>query len=141
MKVLSKEYIYEHGKDISEIRYDSVREIHVVLDTDVPYNGIGYSKYENNEMKSYCYYKDGLGDGESVEFYPIGKVKAWNNFRMGTGECKEWYENEMLMSMGKFKDKICLEYRIWDEKGGLVELKKSPTEEDINRMKKRIGQV
>jgi antitoxin component YwqK of YwqJK toxin-antitoxin module len=143
MKILSKEYVYEYGKDSEEIGYDIVYGTHVIMDTDIPYTGIVYSKYNDGDMASYCFYKDGYEDGDQVEFYGNGKVRSWNNFRrdMGKDEAREFYENGILKCMGKYDGDVCLEYKIWDENGNLIDEKKEPTVDDIRRMNKMIEKI
>ncbi len=143
MKILSKEYIYEHGIDIDDIGYDPLLAIYVIMDTDIPYTGIGYSKYDDDEMESYSFYKNGYEDGEEAKFYPNGKIMSWNNFGSDSkkGESREWYENGILMRMGKFDGNVCLEYNIWDQNGNLIEKMKKPTGDDIRRMKKIVKEI
>lgn len=140
MKILSKEYVYEYGVDSEEIGYDDVHGTHVIMDTQIPFTGLLYYKYDDGDLGSYCFYKDGYEDGDEVIFYGDGIVMEWNSYdrKTGSGTYRTYYENEVLMSELKV-EKNHKEYRIWGENGNRIEEKEDPTGDDVRRMDKIVN--
>lgn len=64
-------------------------------DGGTPVEGILYERYDNGKICYYCFYHDGILDGQRVRFYETGKIKSCCVMDKGTidGEHIEWYEN------------------------------------------------
>ena len=51
---------------------------------------------------------------------------------------KNWYNNGILKSEGRYEYGVCLTLKEWDEKGNLIKEKSEPTEDDIKiRVRKK----
>ncbi|MBR3044946.1 MAG: hypothetical protein IKI45_10730 [Oscillospiraceae bacterium] len=99
LKILSMEYVIEHGIDWEddEIGFDEAN-FYYVCDLEGLFTGLLYEIYDNGNLMSYAFYKDGLKDGVEVKFYPSGKIHYYSVFCKGiiTGRFYEWYENGMI---------------------------------------------
>lgn len=52
LNILSKKEILSKGKELStEIGYDPLTGLNVEMDTEIPYNGIGYTLFDNGEVE------------------------------------------------------------------------------------------
>lgn len=45
----------------------------------IPVDGILYEKYQNGMLNYYCFYKNGIANGEQVEFYETSSFMKNNN--------------------------------------------------------------
>ena len=74
--------------------------------------------YENGLLKTYFIYnKDGIPDGESVEYYENGNIDEEVNYKNNkmNGEAKSYDENGKLNGRTIFKDDIKLEEDVYKE--------------------------
>ena len=92
-----------------------------------PIDGIIYEKNEDGHVG---YYKNGIPNGESVEFYESGRLRSKCIMDRGTidGEKVVWYENGKIKSKENCKYGLVLESSKWDEEGNLINGKKNLTE-------------
>ena len=102
LTILSWDYVVENGKMFGESlwwdRSDGYYICDFSGDEEVYFTGLIYEIYDNDNLRSYAFYKDGLKDGVEVKFYPSGKIHYYSIFCKGiiTGVFYEWYENGMI---------------------------------------------
>ena len=98
-----------------------------------PINGLLYEKYDNGNIIYYKYYKDGIPNGQRVEFYKDGKVKSFCIMDGGTidGEHIIWYENGTIKLRENCKYGLVLSMEEYDESGKMVREKKNLSENEI----------
>ena len=120
---LSRDYVLEHEK-IRILSYDEVIEQGKVFGEDLwwdrnygyyicdfsndeagrddegtYFTGLAFELYENGNLSYYQYYKDGLQDGEDVEFFPSGAVQhygVWKDTKSITGNYYTWFESGQI---------------------------------------------
>lgn len=88
-----------------------------------PFNGLLYEYYKNGNLAYYCYYKDGIEDGEFIQFYPSGKVHRYINFNRGLplNESYEWYENGNIKELtNHYQNDFHYKYIEYDENGKVI---------------------
>ncbi|MBN1056053.1 hypothetical protein DVW05_11940 [Clostridium botulinum] len=95
-----------------------------------PIDGIIYEKNEDGHVGYYKNYKNGIPNGESVEFYASGRLRSKCIMNRGTidGEKIAWYENGKIKSKKNCKYGLVIECYEWDEEGNLINKKKNLTE-------------
>ncbi len=109
LRILSRDYVVENGKMFGESlwwdRSDGYYICDFSGDEEVYFTGLIYEIYDNDNLRSYAFYKDGLKDGVEVKFYPSGKIHYYSIFCKGiiTGIFYEWYENGLIK---KYIDRI-----------------------------------
>lgn len=103
-----------------------------------PVTGLVYEKYKNGCLAYYCYYENGISNGEYVEFYESGKIKKFREMLKGTihGECMEWYVDGSVKSKEYFKYGISVYMEEWDESGDLFNKRTEPLESHKALLKK-----
>lgn len=103
-----------------------------------PVNGLIYERYKNGHIAYYCYYENGIKNGECVRFYECGKIKEYCIMESGTicGEKIEWFESGGIKSIENCKYGIVISYEKWDESGNLVDKKAGPTDSDKKTLEK-----
>ena len=143
-EILTKEIILREGKDADvDIGYDPLEYEYTDINTDLPYTGLVYSLYDEDNIESYCYYNKGVEDKIHVEFYFDNKVKLYYEikYNLMDGEYVEYNEGGKMIYQAEMELGIEKRYKKWDEKGNLIEEKKEPSEEDLQKIldrKKRI---
>lgn len=103
-----------------------------------PVTGIVYEKYDNGNINYYCYYENGIKNGEYVEFYDSKKIKKFRIMRKGQicGESIEWFEIGSVKAKEYCKYGIVISSEKWDEKGVLVYKKVEPNDFEKNLITK-----
>lgn len=142
LNILPKEEVFKNGKDLlNEIGYDPLEGLCVNIDTRTPYNGVGYTLFDDGEIETYSYYINGIQDIQSVEFYFNGKLKAYCDFKNGLadGEVIEWNEEGLMTYWAECEANVKKRYRKWNDKGELIDEKKEPTPEDLDKVKEIKG--
>ncbi|KNY29371.1 hypothetical protein [Pseudobacteroides cellulosolvens] len=143
MNILSKEEILRKGKNLlTELGYDPLVGLTVEMDTEAPYNGIGYTLFDNNEIETYSFYVNGIQDIQNVEFYFDGKLKAYCDFKNGLvdGELIEWNEEGIKTYWAEFEANVKKKFKKWNDQGELIDEKKEPTKEDLDKIMKIKGE-
>ena len=139
MNILSKEEILNKGKNcITEIGYDPLTGLYVEMDTNVPYNGIGYTVFDNGEIKSYSFYVDGIEDIQTVEFYYNGKPKTYYDMKNGLidGKIIKWNEEGIMTYCAECEASVIKTFKEWNEQGELINEKKEPTTDDLRKIER-----
>ena len=133
--ILTEEVILQKGIEfICEVCYSGEYGQQVfnkpMEDGGKPISGIIYEKNEDGHVGYYTYYKNGIPNGESVEFYPSGCLRSKCIMDRGTinGEKIEWYENGKIKSRKNCKYGLVIESYEWDEDGNLINKKMNLTE-------------
>jgi antitoxin component YwqK of YwqJK toxin-antitoxin module len=97
-------------------------------DGDKPIYGLIYEKHKNGNLAYYCFYENGIENGDYVKFYEDGSLQSFCVMKKGsvTGECVEWHANGKIKSIADFKYGVQITYRQWNENGDLIEEKIEP---------------
>ncbi|MCR8844068.1 hypothetical protein NQ117_10260 [Paenibacillus sp. SC116] len=104
----------------------------------IPISGILYERYKNGSLAYYAYYKNGMSDGDNVNYYESGKVTSFQQMSNGviSGKKITWFENGNIKSKEEYKYGFCVTYRQWSEAGELVTEKTEPSEFDKKMIEK-----
>lgn len=91
-----------------------------------PINGLLYEKYDDNYIKYYAFYKNGIMNGILAEFHKSGNLKSYCVMEKGTidGEKTEWYENGIIKSKKNCKFGLVLNSLEWDVEGNVIREKR-----------------
>ena len=94
-------------------------------DGGTPVEGILYERYDNGKICYYCFYHDGIPDGQRVRFYETGNIKSCCVMDKGTidGEHIEWYENGNIKLKEYCKYGFVLKMQEFDENGNVIKEK------------------
>ena len=144
-EILTKEVILREGKDADiYIGFDPLTYEYTDINTDLPYTGLVYSLYDEDNIESYCYYNKGVEDKIHVEFYFDNKVKLYYEikYNLMDGEYVEYNEDGKMIYQAEMELGVEKRYKKWDEEGNLIEEKKEPTKEDLEKIaeiKRRIN--
>lgn len=147
VKILTKEYVLEHGTDFDEELWFTSYSDEVIDNPEdeggKPFTGLAYELYDNGNLVYYCYYNNGFSEGDYVEFYPSGTIKSKCYMVRGQiyGTEHIWYDAGGKKYEGEYKYGVCLTYTEWDRQGIIIKQKTEPTESDlikINRHSKRL---
>lgn len=139
IKILDKEYVLTHGVNFEELAggYCSDR----ILDKEEedggkPFTGLTYELYRNNKLAYYSFYKDGFPNGDFIQFYENGNIKKVQYMKYGrvAGIEETWFESGRLKSVGESAYGVRLNFKEWNEEGGLIEEKLNPTEGELKRL-------
>ncbi|GKX32071.1 hypothetical protein SH1V18_45510 [Vallitalea longa] len=141
--ILTKENVMKNGVNFEKLynEYCSDRILDKAEDKGGKlFTGLVYELNNNGQLAYYCFYKDGLENGQYVEFYENGNVQSVQHMKHGTivGKEKIWFKNGMIKSVGEYEYGVCLNLKEWNEKGVLINQKLEPTEKDkkmINNQK------
>ena len=97
------------------------------MDTEKPYNGIGYTLFSNGEIESYTYYANGIEDIHTVEFYSNGKPMTYCDIKngVGDGEIIKWNEKGIMIYWAEFEADVQKRFKEWNDNGELVGEKSS----------------
>ena len=93
LTILSWDDVIENGKEWDDnIDWDEYghRVCDITGEKDVPFNGLLYQLHADDSLLWYGYYKDGLGSGPAVTFFPSGELSQYG--------CYEWYESGQIKS-------------------------------------------
>ena len=109
IRIMSFDEVTEHGKEFGfELWWDPCYGYFIceISDDDNEDNdeeryftGLAFELYSNGNLSYYQYYKDGLEDGEYVEFFPSGAVKHYGvvvENKKKTGNYYTWYESGQI---------------------------------------------
>ncbi|WP_410983074.1 toxin-antitoxin system YwqK family antitoxin [Bacillus cereus] len=135
--IVNKEYVIEHGTDFDENLWFASYSDEVLDNPEdkngKPFTGLAYELYDNGNLMYYTNYVKGFIESELIEFYKNGNLKSVKNFILGqcNGIERVWYESEALKFEGEYKFGIALHYVEWDEEGGSIKKKISPTDIDL----------
>lgn len=138
MNILSKSEILTKGKEFSvDIGFDPYTGLYIEMDTEKPYNGIGYTLFSNGEIESYTYYANGIEDIHTVEFYSNGKPMTYCDIKnsVGDGEIIKWNEKGIMIYWAEFEADVQKRFKEWNDNGELVGEKKQPTLEDLEKIR------
>ena len=139
MDILSKNEILTEGKEFSvDIGFDLYTGLYIEMETERPYNGIGYTLFSNGEIQSYTYYVNGIEDIHTVEFYSDGKPMTYCDIKNGVGNGKiiKWNEDGIMIYWAEFEVDVQKRFKAWNDNGELVDEKKQPTIEYLEKIKK-----
>lgn len=137
-EILSKEYIIKNGVEFEEyLGYGGPYELGIVEYSEEGeeklYTGLAYDLYENGNVESYLFVKEGVKQGRIVSFYPNGNVKSIGNMNKGAAEGYqvEYFENNVK----KYESECCagreMTFTKYDENGNIIAQKMKPNESDI----------
>nr|WP_064473438.1 hypothetical protein [Bacillus wiedmannii] len=136
-KILNEEYVMNNGKKFGEdfgyggdeydsfiVEYDQDNNEHI-------FTGIIYDCYENGNLANYYMVKDGIKNGEMVNFYPNGQIKEIKHIENNTleGIQKEFYENGVIRLMEHRALGRLVSFKKYDEQGKIVEEMKETNNE------------
>lgn len=139
MNILPKEEILSKGKILfDDVGYDPLTGIYVEMDTDIPYNGIAYTLYDNGEIESYSYYVNGIEDIQTVEFYFDRQLKKYYEMKNGLidGKIIKWNEKGIMTYCAECEASVIKTFKEWNDQGELINEKKEPTIEDLKKIEK-----
>jgi antitoxin component YwqK of YwqJK toxin-antitoxin module len=87
------------------------------------FTGIAEELYPNGSVWSEAEFVNGIRHGKAREWYENGQLKSENYYQLDNlnGISKEWYENGQLNLEENIFQSICLERKVWDESGELIE--------------------
>lgn len=111
-----------------------------IEDGGIPLEGILYERYPSGMLHYYCYYCDGIPNGQRVRFYESGKIKSYCIMDTGTidGEHVEWYENGNVRLKEFCKYGFVLKMQEFDESGNLIREKKELSDDEKRIFEKRV---
>jgi len=128
LKILSKDEVQSIGKEFDgdsicySLEFEG-RTCEVLEDgSEKPLTGMIYELSSNGNLVFYCTYKDGLKDGDEVEFYESGNLLSFNQMHKGVVHGKSfcWHDNGKKKSDMISKYGYRLSIKEWDENGILV---------------------
>ncbi|GAB6085909.1 toxin-antitoxin system YwqK family antitoxin [Alkaliphilus crotonatoxidans] len=93
-----------------------------------PITGLVFERYINGNINYYSYYKNGIQDGECVNFYETGEPKRYCIMRRGQilGKNIVWYKNGNIKLIEYSKYGIVCSYEKFDEQGNMIDRKIEP---------------
>lgn len=107
---------------------------------DVPFSGVGITRFPDGSIESETPYVDGLPTGLCREWYVSGsKKKEWTSLRGSAhGACTEWYENGERKSLGIYEYGIEVGYTQWGSDGGVIEHRELPSDSPMRQLIERL---
>lgn len=141
-KILTKKYILEQGTDFEHLANGGSHGLEIVEfdenDNETVFTGLAYELFENGNVESYMYVKDGIKQGAFVEFYPSGNIKMVNNMVDNVSEGKqiEYFENGSVKMIEERIGGFLMTFIKYDEDGNIIEEKKEPTDFDKMMVRK-----
>jgi len=142
INILSKEEVLLNGLEFTgDVCFDGEYGDQVfdrsIEDSGNPVTGLVYERYNNGNLAHYCYYVDGVPEGDYVTYYEDGKIEGFKRMRKGTivGKSISWFKNGEIRSTSESLYGFKIAYKEWNEKGELIEekLEPTPSEKDIIR--------
>lgn len=103
-----------------------------------PITGFVYEKYGNGNINYYCYYENGIQNGECVDFYETGQLKRHCIMKKGQifGKNSIWYENGNIKLIEYCKYGIVTSYEKFDEEGNVIDSKTEPNHVEKSLLEK-----
>lgn len=143
-KILEKKYVIENGiffdGDIICFGGEYGQQVCRILSNgpEEPVTGLIYELYSNLNLSYYCYYVDGISNGQYVWFYENGNLKSITSMYKGTrhGVFTAWYEEGNKKAEGVYKYGFCERLAEWNCKGILIKEQLEPSESDKVMIKK-----
>ncbi len=91
---------------------------------DKGFTGILYTKYDNGNYLTRQEYKDGLGEGTWINYWPNGNLKEVGTYQKNKveGPIKKYNQNGNLIAKGHYKDwriRVGL-WTYYDDNGNLI---------------------
>ncbi|WP_026908821.1 toxin-antitoxin system YwqK family antitoxin [Paucisalibacillus globulus] len=136
--ILTKDYLVKNGMEFKgELEYGGPYDLGIVEYTESGeeklFTGIAFDLYENGNIESYFYVKDGVKQGQNISFYPNGNIKRIGKMKKGAADGKqiEFYENQSKKYESECIAGREMTYIKYDEIGNILEEKKEPTESDL----------
>ncbi|MGG1592471.1 toxin-antitoxin system YwqK family antitoxin [Terribacillus saccharophilus] len=135
--IFEKEYVISKGTNFDEELWFSSYSDEVLDKPEEeggkPFTGLVYELYNNGNLNYYANYVNGFIEGELIEFYKSGKLKAIKTLIHGqsNGQERRWHENGKKSFEGDYKLGIALHFTEWDEAGEIVKVKSSPSETEV----------
>ncbi|MBC8755054.1 hypothetical protein H2O64_10250 [Kordia sp. YSTF-M3] len=82
-----------------------VGSVYYQNNSNKPFTGILYGKFENGNYLTLQEYKNGVGNGTWINYYKNGNLKEVGTYveNRVEGPISEYYENGMLKASGQFK--------------------------------------
>ena len=132
-EILSREDIFKMGISFDNLEFssDGYDDCAYIIFYDkngneTPFTGIAYDFYrDSNVIVVYMFVKDGVRNGQYVEFYPNSKVKRILEMRDNVtfGECFEFYETGEVMRIEKRIAGFLMTFRQYDKDGNIIKEK------------------
>lgn len=115
------EFIVEYDKKGAEVRF----------------TGLAYDLFANGNIDGYLHVKEGIKDGQKVDFYPNGNVKQINYMgnNRSEGMLTSHYETGEKASVENRKHGVLMTFVKYDKQGQIIEQKLAPTEQDLQLAK------
>lgn len=113
----------EYGQQVCSISENGI---------EVPVTGIIYELNKNLSLNNYCYYIQGILNGQYVCFYENGNVKSISYMYKGVkhGKYLQYHEDGRKKSESSYKYGFCESFIEWNSNGKLVKEQTEPTEFD-----------
>lgn len=94
-----------------------------------PINGLVYEIFANGMVNYYCYYENGIQNGEYANFYKTGKVKRYCSMKSGqiSGNNTTWYESGKIKLIEFCKYGIVISFEKYKENKVLIDSKTEPS--------------
>ncbi|ANY70477.1 hypothetical protein BBD42_01075 [Paenibacillus sp. BIHB 4019] len=135
MEILSLGYVIQNGIEFAEDVCFSGTHGQLVFDKPEeeggkPLSGLLYEKRENGKLAYYAYYKNGISDGDYINFYESGEVASFQKMSNGviSGKSITWFENGNIRTVAEHKYGFCIMYKEWNENKELIKEKIEPNE-------------
>lgn len=145
MNLLSYDQVIKDGIEFAGDVCFSGESGYQVYDKEIedggkPINGILYELYPNGTLRNYAYYKDGMPNGERVNFYENGKIEDFGSLIKGTieGEYTVWYENGVIQKKEFYKYGIALWSKEMDMEGNIIKEKTELSDSEKKLLEKYI---
>ncbi|WP_086445358.1 toxin-antitoxin system YwqK family antitoxin [Candidatus Enterococcus lemimoniae] len=141
-KILTKKYILEHGTNFEYLANGGKHGLEIVEfdenDNERVFTGLAYELYENGNLESYMFVRDGIKQGATVRFYSNGNIESISNMIDNVPEGKriEYYENSAIKIEEERTGGFLMTFVKYDEDGNIIEEKKEPTDFDKMMVRK-----
>lgn len=134
--IFDEDYVVSKGTDFVEELWFST---HGDIVLDKPEDGLVYELYNNGNLNYYANYVNGFIEGELIEFYKSGKLKAIKTLIHGqsNGLERRWHEKGKKSFEGDYKLGIALHVTEWNEAGEIIKAKSSPSETEVKLINSR----
>ena len=98
----------------------------------IPVNGLVYEKYKNGNISYYCYYTNGVENGEKVCFYESGNVESYCMMKDGkiSGKLTTLFDNGLIKRIEYIKYGIKLYLCEYDRQGNIIKEQEEIKEEN-----------
>lgn len=139
-KAIDNAIILENGVNFENLQFEYCSDR--ILDDygengGKPFTGLTYELFDNGRISYYCYYVDGFPDGNFVQFYTDGTIHSISKMKRGQSiEKTKWYQDGKIKEESMYDCGICIRCKKWDKQGNLIYEKNSPTDREIQLIKK-----